>query len=84
MNNHRKALASFAVYLLAAIFVSWPGISQLNTALIGRMGGDNYEHVWEAPVYTFAVCSALVRIFGSFRYLRKVSRRATHSSSVLS
>ena len=46
MSNHRKALASFAVYLLAAIFVSWPGISQLNTALIGRMGGDNYEHMW--------------------------------------
>ena len=36
---------------------------------------EHYAHVWEAPVYSFAVCSAFVRIFGSIRYLRKVSRR---------
>lgn len=26
--------------------MTWPGVTRLSTALIGRIGGDNYEHVW--------------------------------------
>ncbi|HJN41474.1 MAG TPA: hypothetical protein QF589_05135, partial [Anaerolineales bacterium] len=46
MGGRLNAPRAFALYLLAALCVTWPGIARLNTVLIGRMGGDNYEHVW--------------------------------------
>ncbi len=46
MGGRLNAPRAFALYLLAALCVTWPGVARLNTMLIGRMGGDNYEHVW--------------------------------------
>ena len=43
---HTQLLVAFSFYLLVSISVTWPGVMHLSSALIGRMGGDNYEHAW--------------------------------------
>ena len=40
-----KALVPI-IYLPIAICVTWPSITELSNSVLGRMGGDNYEHVW--------------------------------------
>ena len=34
------------IYLPIALCITWPGITALSNHVLGRMGGDNYEHVW--------------------------------------
>ncbi len=61
MGGRLNGLRAFVLYLLAALCVTWPGVARLNTALIGRMGGDNYEHVW----YLWWLAQALFERIGS-------------------
>ena len=49
MGKKRITLLKFLVpviYLPIAICVTWPSITVLSNSVLGRMGGDNYEHVW--------------------------------------
>ena len=34
------------IYLPVALCITWPSITVLSNNVLGRMGGDNYEHVW--------------------------------------
>ena len=34
------------IYLPIALCITWPGMTTLGNHVLGRMGGDNYEHVW--------------------------------------